>query len=135
VSLRRFSAPILALPAQRDDELRLRAGHRFDVARIGAGVVDQDRLAIGDRGADQAAADRQAERPRDVLGIADRVGNRQIVALRIEQVDGERLEVGQARDQLGNLVQQLVEIEHRRHFAAEREQRRQLIVGGDVRRR
>ena len=35
------------------------------------------------------------------------------------------MELGQARDELRNLVQQLVEVEDRRDFASQREQRRQ----------
>ena len=82
-----------ALAPQRHDELGVRARHRLDVARIGVHVVDEDRLPFGDRGADQALPDLHAQRPRDVVRIADRVRDRQLVALRVEQVDGERLEL------------------------------------------
>ena len=112
------------LAPQRHDQLRVRAGHRLDVARIGVDVVDENRLPFGDRRADQAVADLQPQRPRDIFRIADRVGDRQLLAVRIEQVDGKRLELRQPRDELRDLVQQLVEVEHRRDFAAKREQRR-----------
>ena len=55
-----------AFAAQRHDQLGVRAGHRFDVARIGVNVVDEQRLPIRDRGADQALPDLHAQRPRDV---------------------------------------------------------------------
>ena len=45
-----------ALAAQRHDELGVRAGHRLDVPRIGVHVVDENRLAFGDRRADQPVA-------------------------------------------------------------------------------
>ena len=43
--------------------------------------------------------------------------------MRVEQVHGERLELRQPRDELRNLLQQLVEVEHRRDFASELEER------------
>ena len=115
--------------AQRHDELGVRAGHRLDVPRIGVHVVDEDRLPFGDRGADQALADLHPQRACDFVRIADRVRDRQLVALGIEQVDRERLELREPRDELRDLVQQLVEIEDGRDLASELEERRQLIVG------
>ena len=112
-----------ALAAQRHDELGVRAGHRFDVARIVVHVVDEDRLAFGDRGADQALPDLDPQRAGHLLRIADRVRDRQLLALRIEQVHGERLKLRQPRDELRDLLQQLVEIEHRRDLASQLEQR------------
>jgi len=63
----------------------------------------------------------------DLGRIADRVRDRQLVALRIEQVDGKRLELRDARDELGDLLEQLVEVEHGRDFPSEREERRQRL--------
>ncbi len=120
------------LAAHRDDELRVRAGHRFDVARVAVHVVDEDRLPLGDGGADHPLAHFQPERARDVFRIADRVRDGQLVALRIEQVHREGLELREARDQLRDLLQQLVEIEHRRDLAAEREERRELFGRGGL---
>ena len=111
------------LAAQRHDELGVRAGHRLDVARIGVDVVDENRLPFGDRGADQPLADLHAQRPHDVVGVADGVGDRQLLAARVEQVDGERLELGDARDQLRDLLQQLVEVEDGRDLATQLEER------------
>ena len=122
-----------ALAAQRHDELGVRAGHGFDVARIGVDVVDEDRLPFGDRGADQALPHLHPQRARDVVGIADRVRDRQLLAPRIEQVHGERLELRQAGDELRDLVQQLVQVEDRRDLAAKRKQRRQRLDGGHAR--
>ena len=68
-------------------------------------------------------ADLDPQRPDDVVRVADRVGDRQLLAARIEQVDGERLELREPRDELRDLVQQLVEIEDRRDLASELEQR------------
>ena len=58
-----------------------------------------------------------------ILRIADRVGDRELFAFVVEQVRRKRVELGEPRDQLRNLVQQLVEIEHRRDFTSEFEQR------------
>ena len=67
------------LAPQRHDQLRVRAGHRLDVARIGVHVVDEDRLSVGDRRADQAVPDLHAQRARHVFRIADRVRDRELV--------------------------------------------------------
>ena len=66
----------------------------------------------------------------DAVGIADGVGDAQLLALLVEQVDGEGAETGQPGDELRNLGEQLLEVEHRRDFASELEQRgQQLGVG------
>ena len=70
-----------ALAPERHDQLGARSGHGLDVARIGVHVVDENRLALRDRGADQALPDLQPQRARDVVRIADRVGDRQLLAL------------------------------------------------------
>ena len=105
VSLSRLSAP-MTRPLRRSGTTssRVRAGHRFDVARIRVHVVDEHRLPFGHGRADQPLPDLHAQRARDVLGIADRVRDRQLVALRVEQIHGERLELRQARDQLRDLL-------------------------------
>jgi hypothetical protein len=120
------------LAPQRHDELRARSRHRFDVTGIGPDVVDQNRLALGDGGAHQAVPDLQTQVAGRVFGIAHRVGDAQLVALRVEQVHREGLELGEPRDQLRNLLQQLVEVEHRGDLPPEREQRRQLLGGRRV---
>ena len=99
-------------------------GHRLRrIAGSVVHVVDENRLALGDRGADEAVADLDAQRPDDVVRIADRVGDRQLLAARIEQVDGKRLKLGDARDELRDLVEQLVEVEHGRDLASQLEER------------
>ena len=117
-----------ALAAKRHDELGARAGHRLDVTRIGVHVVDEQRLALGDRGADQPLPDLHPQRAGELVRIADRVGDRQLVALGIQQVDGKGVKRGQARDELRDLVQQLVEIEHRCDLASQLEQRRHELA-------
>ena len=87
-----------------------------------------------DRGADDALAHAAGAVSARVLGIADRVGDAQLLPLLVEQVDRKRAEARQPRDELRNLGQQLLEVEHRRHLAPELEQgRQQLGVGGRAR--
>ena len=112
-----------SLPPHRDDQLGARPGHRFDVSRIGAHVVHEDVPGFGDGGADEAVTELYAQVPNGVVGIADGVRDRQLLALGIEQIHGEGIELRDPRDQDGQLGQQLVEIEDRRHFAAELEER------------
>ena len=102
------------LAAERHHQLRVRAGHGFDVARIRVHVVDEEGLPRRHRGAHQAMPDLHPKRPGDVLRIADRVRDGQLVALRIQQIDGKRLKLREPRDQLRNLVEQFVEVEDRR---------------------
>jgi YD repeat-containing protein len=90
-------------------------------------VVDQNGLPLRHGSADQALANFQLLRAGGVARITNRVGNRQLVAHRIEQVHREGMKLRQARDQLGNLVKELRQIEHRRHFAPQREERGQEI--------
>ena len=117
-----------SLAAERHDELRVRARHGFDVSWIGADVVDEKRLSFGDRGAHQAVSHLHAERARDVRGVSYRVGDGELAAVRIEQIDGEGLKLGEPGDELWNLVQQLVEVQHRRDLAPEREQGGQRLA-------
>ena len=78
--------------------------------------------------------DLHAQRARDLGRIADRVRDGELVALGIEQVDGERLKVRDPRDELGDLLQQFFEVEDRRDLASERKERRQRLdgAGADV---
>ena len=59
------------------------------------------------------------------LGVADRVGNPEVAAAFVEQVDGERVERRQPGDELRDLLEELVEIENGRHLTAELEQRQE----------
>ena len=117
------------LAAERHDELCARARHGFDVPRIDADVVDEDRVPFGSRGADESMADRDPERSGDWFRIADRVRDRQLAALLVEQVQAERGEMREPGDELRDLRQQLFEIEHGGDFTPEREERRQLFRG------
>ena len=136
---RRELADLLAVQVQRPDDallaperhgdLRAHLRHRADVSRVGQHVVDDQRPAFGDDRADDALADRQPERPLDVLRIADGVRDAQVLALLVEQPDGKGLERRQARDQLRNLLEQLVEVQDRGDLAAELEQRDEQLGG------
>ena len=110
-----------ALAPQRHDELGVRARHGFDVARIRVHVVDETAAAPRrrPRRPDPCPTFTAACAPRR-RRIADRVGNRELAALLIEQIDGEGVELREPGDELRNLVEQLVEIEDRRDLAAER---------------
>ena len=110
-----------SLAAQRHDQLGIRSGNGFDVARIGVHIVDQNRPSLGNRGADQTVSDFQFE-PAGIFRIANRVGQRELFAFVVEQVRRKRVELGEPCDQLRNFLQQFVEIEHRRDFTSEFEQ-------------
>ncbi len=125
----------LALAEQRHDQLRPGARHDLDVAGIGEHVVHQDRARLGDRRSDDALADLQPHVPDLVFRVADGIGDVQVAAAFVDEVGGERRELGQAADHLRDLLQQLVEVQHRRHLPSKVEQRRQQLgVGGSGRR-
>ena len=136
---RRELADVLAVQVQRPDDalltperhgdLRAHLRHRADVSRVGQHVVDDQRPALGHDRADDALADGQPERPLDVLRIADGVRDAQVLSFLVEQPDGKGLERGQARDQLGDLLEQLVEVQDRGDLAAELEQRDEQLGG------
>ena len=110
-------------------DLRSHVGHRADVSRVREHVVDHERPALGHDRAHDALADCQTEGPLDLLGIAHRVRDAQVLAFFIEQPHRKGLERGQARDQLRNLLQQLVEVEDRSDLAAELEQGDEQLGG------
>ena len=99
----------------------------LDVARIAADVADQDRALLGDGRADDALPDLQPEVLDDFFRIADGVGDAQIAAALVEQIDREDRERREPRDELRNLLQQLVEIEDGGDLASEVEQRGQQL--------
>ena len=68
-----------------------------------------------------------AQRSGHVFRIADGARDQELVAGRVEQIHGKRVEFRQPGDELRNLLEQLLEVEHRRHFAAEREESGQLF--------
>ena len=118
---------------QRHDDLGVHPGHDLDIARIGLHVVDEHRLLGRHGGAHQPAAGLQAHRVLG-LGIADRVCRPQLPAALVEQVDRKRLERNQASDQAGNLLKEIVEVQHRRDLATQVEERREKLLFGPVRR-
>ena len=130
VSLSRLSAPITR-PLRRSGTTSsaFEPGHGFHVPRVVVHVVDEQRMARFDGRADQALPHFHAQRARRLGRIADRVRDGELVALGIEQIDGERLKMRDPRDELGDLRQQLLEVEDRRDLASERKQRRQRLDG------
>ena len=65
--------------------------------------------------------------------IADGVADAQLAALLVEQVDGERVELDEAADELRNALQQLVEVDDRRDLAAQIEQGEQDVAFAQAR--
>ena len=112
-----------ALPAQRHDKLGIGTGDGFDVSRIGVDVVHEQRQAFGHRRAHEPLSYFYSKGPDHIVRVADGVGDGQLLTAGIEQVDGECLKLGDARDELRDLLQQLVQIEHRRDFATQLEER------------
>ena len=93
----------LALVPQRHGQLRLRARHHRQVARVGVHVVEQDRPLLGHGGADRALADLQREMLDDLVRIAHGVGDAQLFAPLVEQIHREHREAGEPRDQVRDL--------------------------------
>ena len=81
----------LRLIDQRHDQRRVHPRHVVLVARIALHVVEHHRPLLGDRGADDAFTDLEADGFGDPGGIAGRVGDAQLAALLVEQIDGERV--------------------------------------------
>ncbi len=102
---------------QRHHQLRLHAGNELDVAGIDGHVVHDQRLLARDRRAHQADARGQPDRTLG-LRITDGIRQPQLPAALLEQVHGERVERDQSPDQLGDLPQQLVEVENGRDLPA-----------------
>ena len=109
----------LALVAKGHCHLRPHAGHELVVPRVQAHVLDDDRALVRDGGADHALPDLQAEVADDLVRVAHRVGDVQVLALLVDEVDGEHGELRQAGDELRDLLQQLVQFEHRGDLAAQ----------------
>ena len=82
-----------SLPTQRHDELRVRPGHRFDVPRIVVNVVDEQRKPAATAAPTRPSPNLHPQRARHLGRIADRVRHGELFALRIKQVDGERLKL------------------------------------------
>ena len=113
------------LPPQRHHQLRTDAGYDAHIALVLQHVVHQDRLADGDGCADQTLAHFDPQRPPHLLRVADGVRQPQVFALLIEQINGEGLEGRQARDELRDLLEQLLQVEDGRDFPTELEQSQQ----------
>ena len=79
----------------------------------------------GDGRADQTLADLDAQRPPHLLRIADGVRQPEVFTFFVEQINGEGLERRQARDELRDLLEQLVQVEDGRDLAAKLEESQQ----------
>ena len=119
------------LVPERHDELRVHSRDQAEIPRILMDVVHQDGPLLRHRGTDDALADLEAEVQHHVERIAFGVRDLQLLPLVVEHVDGEHRERRQPGDEPRNALQQLVDVEHRRHFAPELEQRgdKFLILG------
>ena len=62
-----------------------------------------------------------------VVGIADGVGDGELVAFFVEQIHGERVKRNQTPDQFGGFLEELVDIEHRRHLTPQIEHRQENV--------
>ena len=113
------------LPPQRHHQLGPCARHRVDVTRIAGHVADAHRFSPRDRGADDALANLHPERAAGLLRVSDRVGDAQVAAFVVQQIHGEGVKLGEPGDELRDLLEQLVEVQHRRHFPPQLEQREQ----------
>ena len=122
-----------ALAAHWNRQLRQHVAERSPIARLATNVVDENRPTLLHGSADDALADGKPLRAQDLLGIADG-DDAEILSLFIEQVDRKRAESCQPGNELRNLRQQLVEIEHRGDLLPKFEQRRQQfgITGGPI---
>src|SRR5690349_20506227 len=68
------------------------------------------------------------------IGIPDGVRNVYVLPFFIEQVDREGIELNEPSDELGNPLQQLIQIDHSRDLAAQVEQRQQNVALTQARR-
>jgi 3-hydroxyacyl-[acyl-carrier-protein] dehydratase len=113
------------------------------VAGIGREIVDEHRSPLGHRRADDALPEAQAHALGGALRIAHRVRDPQLLPLRVGEIDGKGVEAHEAGEEDRNAGQQLAEVEHRGHLAAQVEERLELFAfrrsqghtGGGARRR
>ena len=107
----RIAIALAAQDVERADRLRLvhqrhghrgrHAGHDFDVVRVGRDVADDQRLLRRRRRGRRGPCD-SAQLEAGGIRIADGVADAELAALLVEQVDGERVELDEPADELGN---------------------------------
>ena len=114
------------LDEHRDHELGPRVGNEVDVARILRDVGDEHRLLVQRRPADQPLAELHVLRL-GPLAVAHRQLHLELLRVLVEQQDAERAVVDQPLGQAGDARQQRVEIENRRHLAADFGQRLERV--------
>ncbi len=116
----------LVLVHQRHGQRRRHARHHFHVGRLERNVAHHH----GFLGADHMPHNAVGDAGTIVRGIrvSHAVGDPQLAVSIVQQVDGKRVKWNQAANQLGNLLQELVQFHHRRHLAAEIKQGQQDIA-------
>ncbi len=109
---------------ERHHELGSGLRHEAHVARVLPHVADEDGLPRPHGGAAEALGDRDAA---PLLGGAevDGLAQHQLVAALVEQEDPEHLVVDHALDDLGQPLQELVEVEDRGRLLADLVERRE----------
>src|SRR4030095_10575154 len=98
---------------------------RPPVSRLTPNVVDENRAAFLHRGADHSFTERQPQRGPHLFGITDRICDSQILPASVEQIDRKGAETRQACDELWNLCEQLLEVDHGGHLAPPLEELRE----------
>jgi hypothetical protein len=116
----------LAARGHRHRQLGADGVHGVQVARIVADVAHQHRLAARRGRSGDAFADRDRQVAHHVLAMAHAVADAQVAALLVVEQDGEQVVGQHAVDDLGDIGEELIEIEclgrRRRHFEQEVEQ-------------
>ena len=118
----------LAHVLQRDRQTGLNVLDDAHVTGVGGHIPDPDWALLGHGSADDALADAQSKSPHHLLRIADRVGNPQVALSLVHQIDGEDRKRRHPRDQLWDLLEQLVQVKDGCDFAAKIEEGGQQLV-------
>jgi hypothetical protein len=114
---------------QRHDHRRIHVGHEADITWIRAEIAHEQRLLGCDRRADETLSELEAKGC-VTFGIADHVGRAQLAAALVEQIDGERLERDQPRDEPRDLLEEVVEVEYAGNLTTEVEERGDELTFG-----
>ena len=118
-----------ALATQRYHELRARSRNQIDIAWICPDVIDQLRGTFLDRRTHGPFTNLKTVGA-GVLRIAHRIGHADVLVLFVQQVHGKRRVVDETRNELRDLLEEFLEIEHRRYFTTERKERgKKLLIG------
>ena len=116
----------LRLVHERHGERRHHAGHDLDVVRIVGHIADDGDLLGGYDTADEPLAEADPKLPH--VRIAHGVGDSQLVPPFVQQVERERVERDETPDESGHRIEQLVELDDRRHLTPHVEERQQDVA-------